>query len=107
MEVATVARKNPFKRIRLVYQRSSLLTKCVVLAAVVVCTVALLSLRIALDHTRAREEELRKQAAALEQANKDLQNDIDKVDTIDGMKDVAQNELGLVDPNTVIFIPEN
>lgn len=101
-----MAGKNPFSRIRLVYQRSSILVKCIVLAAIIVSTVALLTLRIAITQENAREEELRKQAAALEQENNKLNEDIEKVDTIEGMKDIAENELGLVDPNTIIFIPE-
>lgn len=101
-----MAGKNPFNRIRLVYQRSSILVKCIVLAAIIVSTVALLTLRIAIIQENAREEELRKQAAALEQENDKLNEDIEKVDTIEGMKDIAENELGLVDPNTIIFIPE-
>ncbi len=102
-----MAGKNPFKRIRLVYQRSSVLTKCVVLAAIVASTIALLTLRLAINHTKAKEDALRQEAAALEQANAELAQDIEKVDTIDGMKEVAEEELGLVDPDTVIFIPEN
>lgn len=101
-----MAGKNPFSRIRLVYQRSSTLVKCIVLAAIVVCTAALLTLRIAINDANAREEELRKQAAALEQENNKLSEDIEKVDTIEGMKDIAENQLGLVDPDTIIFIPE-
>ena len=99
--------KNPFKRIRLVYQRSSALVKCIVLAAIIVCTVALLTLRMAITEANNREEELRKQAAALEQENNKISGDIEKVDTIEGMKDIAENELGLVDPDTIIFIPED
>jgi len=101
-----MAGKNPFSRIRLVYQRTSPLVKCIVLAAIILSTVALLTLRLAITEANNREEELRKQAAALEQENNQLSEDIEKVDSIEGMKDIAENELGLVDPNTVIFIPE-
>lgn len=101
-----MAGKNPLSRIRLVYQRSSTPVKCIVLAAIIVSTVALLTLRAAITEANAREEELRKQAAALEQENNKLTEDIEKVDTIEGMKDIAENELGLVDPDTIIFIPE-
>lgn len=100
------AGKSPFSRIRLVYQRSSTLVKCVVLAAIIVSTAALLTLRMAITDAKAREEELRKQAAVLEQENNKLSEDIEKVDTIDGMKDIAEDKLGLVDPDTIIFIPE-
>ena len=99
-------RKNPFSRIKLVYRRSSTLTKCVVLAAIVLCTAALLTLRGAILSEQAKEEAYRKEAAALEQQNSDLSEDIEKVDSVEGMKDIAEDKLGLVDPDTVIFIPE-
>ncbi len=99
-------KKNPFSHIKLVYRRSSTLTKCVVLAAVVLCTAALLTLRGAILNEHAKEEAYRKEAAALEQQNNDLSEDIEKIDSVEGMKDIAEDKLGLVDPDTVIFIPE-
>ena len=63
------ARQNPFRRIRLVYRRSSLLTKCVVLATLAVTTAVLLALTIGIRSAKAAEEASRSQAAALEQEN--------------------------------------
>ena len=50
--------RNPFSRIRLVCRRSSPLTKCVVLTAIVLSTIALLALRGAILETKEKEAEI-------------------------------------------------
>ena len=100
-------RSNPFSRIRLVYRRSSTLLKCVVLTAIVLSTVAILTLRSSIGQEQAKADELRAQAAGLEQANSQLQQDIDQLGTIQSIKDIAGEKLNLVDPDTVFFTPVN
>ena len=100
-------RSNPFGRIRLVYRRSSTLLKCVVLTAIVLSTVAILTLRSSIGQEQAKAEALRTQAAGLEQANGQLQQDIDQLGTVQGIKDIAGEKLGLVDPDTIFFTPVN
>lgn len=97
---------NPFQRIRLVYRRSSTLVKCAALAALVICIVALLTLRYAIQEAKDRVEEARKDAAVLEQENQDLQESISNLGTVQSVVDLAGKLLGLVDPDTVIFLPE-
>ena len=97
---------NPFRRIRLVYRRSSTVVKCMVIAALVVGTAALLVLRGAITRAEQQKEELRQQAAALEQENKDLEHSISQLGTVQSVADLAEALLGLVDPDTVIFQPE-
>jgi len=99
-------RKDPFSRIRLVYRRSSTLLKCMVLATLVLCTVALVSLSVALHRTRQQTEDLRSQAIGLQEENRQLQEDIDQADTVDGVKKIASEELELVDPDAEFFRPE-
>lgn len=100
------AEKNPFRRIRLVYRRSSNLVKGILLATIVVCTAVLLALSIAIGSTERKTETLRQEAAALEQKNQELEQDIRELGTIESMKKLATELLGLFDPDTVIFIPE-
>lgn len=100
------AKRNPLHRIRLVYRRSSTLLKCVVLSAIVICIVALLILRGAILDAKEREAELRNEAASLEQENEDISKDISQIGTIESIKKLAGKLLGLVDPDTVIFLPE-
>ena len=101
-----MAGHNPLKRIRLVYQRSSTTVKCVVLAALVLCTLALLVLRYALLETKAQLEDKRNEAATLEQDNRELTRIISQLGTVQSVEELAGKLLGLVDPDTVIFLPE-
>ncbi len=100
------ASRNPFRRIKLVYQRSSTMLKCIVLAALLLSSAALLVIGHAVAQTRAETEAQRQQAAALEQENKDLGEAIDDLGSVQSIKDIAGEELGLVDPDTVIIEPE-
>ena len=101
-----MAGRNPFARIRLVYSRSSTTVKIVVLAALALSTLALLVLRYALLETKGQLEDKRTQAAALEESNRDLSQAISQQGTVQSVEDLAGKLLGLVDPNTVIFQPE-
>ena len=98
--------KNRTLPFRLVIRRSSPLMKIVVLAAVVLSIAALLALRSAILDTRAQAEALRSQAASLEQENEELTEKVDGIGTVDGILQIAQEELGLVDPDTVVIKPE-
>lgn len=100
------AKKNPFRHIRLVYQRSSATMKVLVITALVVCTVTLLALTIGINVSKANTQALAQQGAALEQENDQLSEDIEELGTIKSIKDLARRFLGLWDPDTTIFSPE-
>lgn len=95
-----------WKRIRLVYRRGSTLAKVVILSAIVLSTAALLTLQSTIQSTQAQAEDMRSQAAKLEQENDRLQQDISELGSLDSMENIAQDELGLVDPDTVIVVPK-
>ena len=99
--------RNFTSRIRLVYKRSSRLTKLAVCAAIVLSTATLLVLRSSTLDAQAKADALRDQAAQLEQENNRLEDQIDDLGSVDSVEQIAQEELGLVDPNTVIIKPEN
>ena len=90
-------------RVRILRQRSSTLTKTVVLIAIVLSMAALLALGAAINNYRAQTQALKDQAAQLEQENGQLQDKTDKKGTLEGLLEFAQHFLGLVDPNSVIF----
>lgn len=100
------AGENPLRRIRLVYRRSSNTLKIVVIAALVLGTLSLLMLRGAILRMEQKTEELRQQAAVLEQENEKLEKSISQLGTVQSITELAEQLLGLVDPNTVIFSPE-
>lgn len=100
-------KKNPLGHIRLVYRRSSTLVKCVVLATVVVSTMALVVLRISIQANQGQQKELQLQAAQLEQENRALTRRIAELGTVESVKRIATSELGLVDPDSQFFTPSN
>ena len=90
-------------RFQLQYRRTPTLHKVVVAAAIVLSSATLVTLRLA--HWEAEEKlaELRQQIAVMEQRNEDLRHDIDELGTTDSVREIAREELGLVDPDTIII----
>ena len=99
-------RESPFSHIRLVFQRSRTLTKVVVLAALVLSMAALLVLGIARMNAQARLDGLQDQAQQLEQENARLEQYIDEQGSLQSIERIANEELGLVNPDTVIIQPQ-
>lgn len=95
-----MAKKRSFQ---LVYRHSPLLLKCAVLATVVLSAAALTVLTAGINHYQAEKEALRNQAAQLEQENKELEERIDQKDTVQGIKDIASEELGYVEADTTYY----
>ena len=101
------SRSNPLQQIQLVFKRSSKLTKILVLCAIVFSTITLLTLRQGYLTAQAQTEALRKQAAQLQQENEKLKAYIESLGSLDSVDRISQEELGLVDPDSVIIQPES
>ena len=100
-------RKRPFSHIRLVYRRSSILVKSVVLATLVLSILALVILRISIQSNQGQQADLQLQAALLEQENRALTKQIAELGTVESVKRIATLQLGLVDPDSQFFTPCN
>ena len=92
--------------IRLVYRKTSTLTKIVVSTALVLSMAALLMLHGAIDATQKDTEELRQQAIALEQEQHQLEQYEKEKGTIQEVIRIAMERLGLVEPDSVVIQPE-
>lgn len=92
---------------RFVFTRSSRMTKLVICAAIIVSVATILVLRSAKLEAQEQAELWREKAQQLEQENKKLEDKIDKLGTAEGIQDIAKDELGMEDPDTVIIEPEN
>jgi len=95
------------RKIRVVFRRGSLTLKIAVLAVVVLSMAALLLVWMYKRDAQREHDKLRDQAVSLEQENSRLQEAIDKLGTIQGIAYIAKEQLGLVDPDTIIIEPEN
>ena len=100
-------KKQPFKSIRLVYRRSSVLVKSVVLATLVLSILALIVLRVSIQSAQGQQSDLKQQAALLEQENRALTKQIAELGTVESVKRIATLQLGLVDPDSQFFTPSN
>ena len=96
-----------YSRVRFVYKRSSTLTKVLVLSAVVLSTVTLLGLRSRIQKADAQIAAQQAQISQEQQENEDLEQKIDALGTLEGVEQIARDELGLEDPDTVILVPES
>ena len=95
--------KNPFRNVQIVYSRSKPLTKVEVIAAIVLSMAALLTLRWTLNDIRAEIQDMRSEVSRLEAENAELEKKIEQLGSVQSVMDIAQEELGLVDPDTVMI----
>ena len=94
-----------FQRIRLVYRRSSLLLKVLVLVTILASAAALLALRGLMLGYQQQRQALQSQALQLQQENAELTEHIAELGTEDSIRRIAMEELGLMDPNAQFFNP--
>lgn len=99
--------KDFLKRIKLVRRPSSTASKVVLTITIVLCMAALGTLGLAVNRIENQTRELKAKAAAMEQQNKTMVDRIENADSVQGVQDIAEAELDLVDPNTVIYQPES
>lgn len=98
-----MAKTNSRKSVRFVYKRSSLMLKCVLLVTIVLSAVALTAIRIRIVQCREQTDATRAQAAQQEQRRQELQQHLADKDTVQGIKNIAEEELDLVDPDSQFF----
>lgn len=84
-------------------QPTKIWLKLTVLLVIVFSTAALLATYVHISHLREENQKLEQQAQDLEDDNQDTQNYIDHQGTDEGVNEVATGELGMVDPDTVIY----
>ena len=97
--------KIPFRDIKVEYTRSHPLTKVVVIALILVCMAALITLRWSINQMTNEISVLRSQAALLEAENAELIEKLNKLDSVEGVENIAEDELDMVDPDTIVIDP--
>lgn len=93
-------------RIKIEYRRSRPLTKMVAVAAIALSMVALLTLSWAKYDVQKQTQEMMGEAARLEQENAQLEQKIDSLGSVQSAEQIAQEELGMVSPDTVLIDTE-
>lgn len=79
------------------------LIKLAILAVIILSTAALLTTHIVIKNLEDDIQNQEQQYIQESQAKDKLENYIEHADTDEGIKDVAKNELGMVDPDTTVY----
>ena len=95
--------KEFLSRINLIYRRTSHLTKIAVALAIVLCMGTRIALRTSTTALLERTEDLREKAGMLEEENRELEQKIDELGTTKSIVELAEEELGLVQPGAVVI----
>ena len=99
-------KKQPKPKLQVVVRSSCVALKIAVTVLIVFSMAALAALAWVRGSIRGQVENLRQEAAAIEQENRELQDKIDNLGSVQSVQDIAREELGLVDPNTIMIQPE-
>ena len=91
--------------IRLEFRRSSNQMKLIVIGIIVFGCIGLFALRSTIRNTQESNALLVTQAAQLEQDVDTLNQQINIAGSVEGVEQIAQDELGLVSPDTVLIQP--
>ena len=100
-------RKNPFRNIRVILRPGTKKLKIVLVILILICTAALVALGTVRGRIEAQTQAALDQAAALERENEELADKQDQLGSSNSIKDIAREELGLADPDTVIIEPNS
>lgn len=91
------------RKYRVVFKKTSPLVKAVILIAIVLSTIALVTLHATIEQSRSQYEAMRQHAGMLEENNQSLAQQIDQMDALETIIQIAMERLGLVLPDTTIF----
>ena len=100
-------KKNPLKHIQVEVRSTSPVLKIVVIVLILFSITALAALRWVHKGILDETQVLASEAAKIEYENQVLEEKIDELDSVQSIQDIAQEELGLVHPDTVIIDPQS
>lgn len=90
-------------RFKVIVRPGKTVMKLALLGILVLSTVALIALHSHIAAKEERNQDLKAQALALEKENQKLEQYSEDQDTDEGIRQVAKEEQGMVDPDTVIY----
>lgn len=102
-----MAQKNtPPKNVKVEVRPASNILKIILILLILFSIVALVALRWVHNGILAQIDELKDEASGLEYANAELDRKKEEIGSVQSIQDIAKEELGLVDPDTIIIDPE-
>ena len=98
--------KKSLKNVKLEIRPSPVALKVLLIVLILFSTAALAALRWVHNGIQAQTENLRAEAAAVEYANSVLEQKKADLGSVQSIQDIAKEELGLVNPATVVIDPQ-
>ena len=98
-------KKNPLRNAKVVIRQSPAALKIALIVLILFSMATLAALRWVHNGIRGEIEALTDEAAGLEHANTVLEEKKEEIGSVQSIQDIAQEELGLVDPDTVLIEP--
>ncbi len=89
--------------VQVVVRPTSMLLKALVIVLIVFSMAAMGALAWVQAGLRRQTEDMRAQAIVLDSENKKLRDRLENPDDVQTVKDIAKEELGLVEPDTVLI----
>ena len=95
------------RKVQVVFRPSTTLLKVVVIALIVFSTAALVALGWVNHSISVQSQDMRQEAIALEQENADLEHKISILGSVQSVEEIAREELGMINPDTVLITPKS
>ncbi len=98
--------KNPLKNVKVEVRPSPVALKVMLIVLILFSTAALVALRWVHNGIQEQTQKLQAEAASVEYANSVLEQKKADLGSVQSIQDIAKEELGLVDPDTVVIDPQ-
>ena len=99
-----MAQKNtPPKNVKVEVRPASNILKIILILLILFSIVALIALRWVHNGILTQIDELKDEASGLEYANEVLEQKTEELGSVQSIQDIAKEELGLVDPDTILI----
>jgi cell division protein FtsB len=96
----------PQKQVKVEVRPASNILKIILILLILFSIVALVALRWVHSGILTQIDALKDEAAGLEYANEVLDQKTEELGSVQSIQDIAKEELGLVDPDTILIDPE-
>ena len=99
-------KNTPPKNVKVEVRPASNILKIILILLILFSIVALVALRWVHNGILTQIDEMKDEASGLEYANAELDQKTEELGSIQSIQDIAKEELGLVDPDTILIDPE-
>lgn len=94
------------KKVKVEIRPASNILKIILILLILTSIVAMVALRWVHNGILTEIADLKQEASSLEHANEELEKKQEELGSVQSIQDIAKEELGLVDPDTVLIDPE-